>query len=72
MLETQRSATIQRVLEYLHYNAGTTFRPEDLCAMLDCDPVEARTALEALVAASQIERRQAENGAVSYIAPRSL
>ena len=57
MTETQRSATIQRVLEYLHYNAVPAFRPEELCAMLDCDPAAACTALEALVVAGQIERR---------------
>ena len=72
MTETQRSATIQQVLEYLQDNAGTAFRPEELCAMLDCDPVEARTALDALVAAGQIERRQPRHGPVTYLAPRSL
>ena len=72
MTETQRSATIQRVLEYVQYNAGTAFRLEDLGAMLDCDPAEARTALDALVAAGQIERRQAGNGAATYVVTRSL
>ena len=72
MKETQRSATIQRILEYLEYNAGTAFRPEDLGAMLDCDPDEARTALEVLVAAGQIARRQAGNSAVTYVVTRSL
>ena len=72
MPETQRSATIQRILEYLQYNAGTAFQPEDLCAMLDCEAAEARTALEVLVAAGQIERRPAGNGAVTYVATRAL
>jgi hypothetical protein len=72
MTETQRSATIQRILEYLQYNAGTAFQPEDLGAMLDCDPAEARTALDVLVAAGQIERREEGHGPVRYVANRVL
>ena len=72
MPETQRSATIQRVLDYLQSNAGTAFRPEELGAMLACDPDEARPALETLVAAGQIEPRQPRHGPVTYVAPPSL
>ena len=71
MTETQRSATIQQVLEYLQHNAGTPFRPEELSAMLECGPTEARTALDTLVAAGQIERLQQLNGPMTYVANRS-
>ena len=44
MTDAQFSATIQRVLEYLQYNAGTPITAGDLCTMLDCTPADARTA----------------------------
>ncbi len=72
MTETQRSATIQQVLEYLQHNAGTPMRPEELGPILDCDPTAARMALETLVAAGQIERLQPVHGPVTYVANRFL
>ena len=72
MTDAQCSATIQRVLEYLQYNAGTPITADDLCTMVDCAPADARTALDTLTQFGRIERLQQVDGTVTYVANRYL
>jgi DNA-binding IclR family transcriptional regulator len=72
MTEVQLSATIQRLLEYLQYNAGTPITVSDLCTMVDCNPADARIALDTLTQLGRIERLQQVDGTVAYVVNRYL
>ena len=72
MTDVRLTATIQRVLEYLQYNAGTPLAANDLCRIVDCTLPDAHIALDALTQLRRIERLQQVDGTVAYVANRSL
>ena len=60
--------TSQKVLAYLQQHRGTPFAAGDVCEVVDCSTTQAGTALEALVRAGVVERRESVMGVITYVA----
>ena len=68
MADVNLGPTAQQVLELLRQNRGTEYGADDVCEVADCSTSQAQVALQSLVDAGLVERREHAGGSPTYVA----
>ena len=68
MVDTQLCPTAQKILQTLLRTPGTHCTPEDVCERVDCAATHVCRSLDHLADGGWIERWEAGDGKVTYVA----